>query len=62
MITAKGGSRATVRAVITRADGRVEDWGRIVHASRKDELVYMLTHPVVMLNRLAWRFRSWLRS
>lgn len=62
MISVQGGAKPRVNIVVVRADGRVEDWGRMVHASRKDELLYMLTHPVVMLNRLVWRFKSWLRS
>jgi hypothetical protein len=59
--TAKGGGTATVSAVIKRADGTVEDWGRIVHASDGERLKYELAHPVLMLKRLRWR-RKWRAS
>ena len=61
-VSAGGGSKTLVSIVVTRADGTKEDWGRMVHASQQDKLVYELTHPVVMLNRLRWRLKQWYRK
>ena len=55
------GSKTAISAVVTRADGTKEDWGRIVHMTGKDRIKYELTHPLVMLNRLRWRLRQWYR-
>jgi hypothetical protein len=61
MITAKGGGKATISAVITRADGTVEDWGRIVHVDDAEKRKYELSHPKLMFNRMRWR-RKWRAS
>jgi hypothetical protein len=57
----KGGTRARVNIVVNRADGTVENWGRMVHASRAAALLYALSHPVTMINRLRWRLKQWHR-
>jgi len=50
-------------AVITRANGNVENWGRLAHKSWLQKQLYTLKHPVlIFVKRPYWRFRQWRRQ
>lgn len=55
----KGSSRIVVNAVVTRADGTVEDWGVLNHKTKADKFWYAVKNPRVIFNRQKWRLRQW---
>lgn len=59
---ARGAARGRVSVVITRVNGDIEDWGVVSHRTWWRAVLYTLTHPVIVSNRLRWRTRQWLRS
>ncbi len=58
----RAGARPQVSAVVTRADGSVEDWGRIERRGLLSTLAYAVARPVTIINRQRWRLRQWFRK
>jgi len=61
-VQTKGKSVLRVNAKITRADGSVEDWGRITYRSRWEALWYAVTHPILMAKRRYWQWQALSRT
>jgi hypothetical protein len=61
-ISAFSGGKVTIRAVIKRADGSVEDWGVVHHSDPAAARAYALKHPDVIANRIKWRMKQWFRK
>ena len=55
MHVAKGVGRAEIRAVVTRADGTVEDYGRVSFYSKSKLDMFFWR-----MERLLWRVKRWL--
>lgn len=53
-----GNFSATMSVVITRANGEVENWGRMAFATPREATLYRFTHPILMLKRLYWARRA----